>query len=92
MYYDWQDWEAVSWLTACALRITQRPRTYISEATSWGSLPHDLRSIALYHTGRKELALEEAKKARAIEPGNERLCKNVELLELELEITPDTQG
>ena len=92
MFYDCQDWEAVSWLTACALRITQRPRTYISEATSWGSLPHDLRSIALYHTGRKELALEEAKKARAIEPGNERLCKNVELLERELEITPDTQG
>lgn len=92
MLYDRRDWEAVAWLTTCALRITQRPRTYISEAASWGSLPHDLRSIALYHMGRKEFALEEAKKARAIEPGNDRLCKNVELLERELKITPDTQG
>lgn len=90
--YDQQDWEGVAWLTAAALQITQRPRTYISEAASWGSLPNDLRSIALYHTGRTALALEEAKKARALEPGNERICKNVEWMEQELGITPDIQS
>ena len=92
MLYEQREWDAVAWLTASALRITQRPRTYICEAASWGSLPHDLRAVALYHTGRKEQALEEAKKARAKEPGNERLCNNVALLEKELEISPDTQG
>ena len=92
MFYHERDWEAVAWLTEAALRITRRPRTYISEAASWSSLPHDLRSIALYHTGRKALALEEAKKARAIEPGNERISNNVKLLEKELGISPDIQG
>lgn len=92
MLYEQQEWDGVIWLTACALRITQRPRTYICEAAAWGSLPHDLRSVALYHTGRKELALEEAKKARAKEPGNERLCANVDVLEKELNINPEIQG
>lgn len=92
MLHEQQEWEGVIWLTDCALQITQRPRTYICEAAAWGSLPHDLRSVALYHTGRKELALEEAKKARAQEPGNERLCANVNILEKELNINPEIQG
>ena len=86
--YGEEEWEGVAYFTACALRITRHPRTYISEAQSWGSLPHDLRSIALYRTGRVGEALEEAKKARAKEPGNERLCQNVALLEEELSPPP----
>ena len=81
LLYERGEWEGVLYFTACALCITQRPRSYISEAESWGSLPHDLRAIAFYKTGRLELALEEAKKARAREPGNERLCNNVRALE-----------
>ena len=88
LLYELEEWEGVLYFTGCALRITQRPRTYICEAQAWGSLAHDLRSIALYHTGQPELALEEAKKARAKEPGNERLCKNVMTLEKELGINP----
>jgi len=91
LLYELEEWEGVAYFTACALRITQRPRTYICEAQAWGSLPHDLRSIALYHTGRRLQALEEAKKARAKEPGNERLCKNVILLEEELGLSPQPQ-
>ena len=86
--YGEEEWEGVAYFTACALRITQRTRTYICEAQAWGSLPYDLRSIALYRTGRVEEALKEAKKARAIEPGNERLCQNVALLEEELSLPP----
>lgn len=86
--YEQGEWEGVAYFTGRALGITQRPRTYISEAESWGSLPHDLRSLALYHTGHPEQALEEAKKARAIEPGLERLEKNVEILEQILGISP----
>ena len=88
LLYGEEEWEGVAYFTTCALRITQRPRTYICEAEAWGSLPHDLRSIALYRTGRVEEALAEAKKARAIEPGNERLCQNVALLEEELSSPP----
>ena len=88
--YEHRDWEGVAYFTGQALTITRRPRTYITEGDSWGSLPHDLRSLALYYTGRRTEALEEAKKARAREPGNDRLCGNVELLERELGISPDT--
>ena len=38
----------VLYFTGCALSITIRPKTYICEADSWGSLPHDLRCQALF--------------------------------------------
>ena len=88
LLYDWEEWDGVLYFTGCALNITERPRSYISEGESWGSLPHDLRCIAFYRTGRLEQALEEGKKARAMEPGQERLCNNVKLLEGMLGISP----
>lgn len=78
--YEEKEWDGVLYFTGCALKIAVRPRTYICEAASWGSLPHDLRSIALYYTGRKEEAYEEAKKALALAPENERIRKNMEFM------------
>lgn len=80
LLYEDQVWDGVLYFTGCALDITDRPRSYICEAASWGSLPHDLRSIALYHTGRLEEALGEAQAALELEPGNQRLRSNVEIL------------
>ena len=81
LLYRLEEWDGVLYFTGCALAITHRPRTYICEAAPWGSLPHDLRSIAFYATGRLPQALEEARQARALEPDNARLCENVSLLE-----------
>lgn len=81
LLYRQEAWDGVLYFTGCALAITRRPRTYICEAAPWGSLPHDLRSIAFYATGRLPQALEEARQARALEPDNARLCENVSLLE-----------
>lgn len=81
MLYEQGEWEGVLYFTACALAITQRPRSYICEAAAWGSLPHDLRAIALYHTGAREQAVEEARRALELEPGNERLKNNLRLME-----------
>ena len=81
LLYQEKAWEGVLYFTACALAITKRPRSYICEAESWGSLPHDLRAIALHRTGRVEEALEEAREALRLEPGNPRLAGNVALLE-----------
>ena len=83
LLYGQGQWEGVLYFTGCALEIRERPRTYICEAAPWGSLPHDLRSIALYRTGRKAEALEEARLALSLEPENERLRGNVALLEQE---------
>lgn len=81
LLYDQGNWEGVLYATGCALEISVRPRSYISEAEAWGSLLHDLRAIAFFRTGRNLAALEEARLALALEPGNERLQKNVAILE-----------
>ena len=90
LLYQREQWEGVLYFTHRALAIKERPRTYICEAQAWGSLPHDLRAIAFYHTGRRVEALEEAKKARALQPGDERLNQNVQVLEQS--VTPAPQG
>lgn len=79
--YEEKAWDGVLYFTNCALEIASRPKTYICEAASWGSLPHDLRAMAFFHTGRLKEALEEEKRALAIEPQNLRFQGNIEILE-----------
>lgn len=79
--YRREDWEGVRWLTGRALAMEKRPETYICQAQAWGSLPWDLRALALYHTGEMGQALATARKALELEPGNPRLRDNVRLLE-----------
>lgn len=81
MLYRQEAWEGVLYFTACALAITIRPRSYICEAAAWGSLPHDLRAMAFYYMGDYSDALEEVKKALALEPESERLKSNLEIME-----------
>ncbi len=81
LLYDQREWDGVVYATGQALAITQRPRSYITEPEAWGSLPHDLRAIALYETGRVEAALAEAREALALSPEDGRLQSNVALLE-----------
>ncbi len=81
LLYEEEEWDGVLYFTGCALRITERPKTYICEAASWGSLPHDLRTIAFHRTGRLAQALEEARQALALAPEDDRLRSNAALLE-----------
>lgn len=74
------DWELVVWLTKKALNITERPKTYITEAASWGSLPYDLGSIGHYHLGNFKKSLDFIDKAIALSPNDERLKSNRELI------------
>ena len=77
LLYEQEQWDGVVWLTGRALSITDRPHTYISEGRAWGSLPWDLRAMALYHTGRLTQALEAARQAAQLEPEDPRLAGNV---------------
>lgn len=79
--YEEQDWDGVVWLCREALKITDRPRTYICEAAAWGSQPWDLLSIGLYNTGRPKEALDAAKQALAISPTDERIASNVRIMQ-----------
>lgn len=74
--YNREEWAGVLFLTERALAITERPRTYISEAASFGSLPYDLASIALYHFGRYQEALEMVEQAVERAPTDDRLKDN----------------
>ena len=81
MLYQRQDWEGVLFLTGRALRITERPRTYITDGNAWGALPWDLRSLALYHTQQPDAALAAVDQAIALDPSDQRLRDNRRLLE-----------
>lgn len=77
LLYNMEEWDGVLYFTGCALAITQRPDTYISQADAWGSLPHDLRALAFYRTGRFLSALKEGEAALALSPGEQRLADNL---------------
>ena len=73
-------WYGVLYAVDRALAITQRPDTYITRSQCWGSLPWDLRGVALYYVGQPEQALEAAERAAQLSPGDGRLAANVELI------------
>lgn len=79
--YRCQDWHGVLWATGRALAITQRPRTYISEAAAWGEHPWDLASLGYYYTGQYEKALDAIQKALELAPENTRLQENLQLIQ-----------
>jgi len=80
LLYLQQQWDGVLYFTGCALAITARGESYITEAAAWGSLPYDLRAMAFYHTGRLAEAAEAAERAAAMEPEDRRLADNAALL------------
>lgn len=84
LLYRQKDWDGVVWAARLALAIEQPPRTYVSEAAAWGSLPWDLLSLGLYYTGRIRESLKPARRALALDPDNARLRRNVELIEARL--------
>ena len=78
--YEAGEWDGVAYLCRAALALEDRPQTYVCEGWAWGSLPWDLLSLALYHTGRREEALAAVRRALALEPENERFRQNEALL------------
>ena len=81
--YRQRDWEGTAFFSLRALEIKERPKTYICEASAWGSLPFDLASLALYETGRVREAIPLLEKAVELEPSNERLRENLRLMRTE---------
>lgn len=75
--YRREDWEGVLYLTGRALAIRERPRTYITESASWGSLPWDLRALALFSTHQLPGALAAAQQAHALAPQDGRIAENL---------------
>lgn len=76
LLYQEKNWYGVLYFTQCALKIKERPRTYICEANAWGSLPYDLASLGYYFTGAYQQALQMVEKALEYSPRDPRLAAN----------------
>lgn len=81
LLYEEKEWYGVLYFAQSAIKIKERPRTYICEAGAWGSSPYDLLSLGYYFTGDYEKALESVNKALDFSPSDERLLSNKKIME-----------
>ena len=63
-----------------ALAITDRELVYTVDPEVWGALPHDYASIAAWHLGLIDQAIEQTKLALGFNPDDERIKANLELI------------
>lgn len=71
-----KEWAGAAYFSECALKISERPMSYISEPEAWGSGPYDIGAVALYWLGQYERALELIDQALKYRPFDERLLEN----------------
>lgn len=80
LFYEEGDYAGVYHMVEEALKITERPKTYINEAFSWDYTVYDLGALGCFGLGLYEKALEFAEEALKISPDDERLQKNAEII------------
>lgn len=80
-YYEKKNWYAVIFAVKEALKIKDRPDTYMTLPEAWSERPYDLLSLAFHYTGDRENALLCADTAIRMAPENERLKNNRKFFE-----------
>ena len=81
LLYGESDWYGVIYFCEEALKIKERPKSYICEAEAWGSLPYDLASIGYYYTGDYKKALKAVSAAAELSPADSRIAANKKIIE-----------
>lgn len=84
LYYDLEDYPNVIKYANMALNIKENGKSYINEIFSYDETLNDLLSLAYFYTGDKDNAIKNAKLALEINPNNERIQKNLELMQKDL--------
>ncbi len=79
-FYKESDWFGVAYAVENALKIKERPLSYITDPSSWDATPYDLGAISQYYLGNYEQALIYAQLALNCAPQNKRLKANYELI------------
>lgn len=74
------NFEKVYFLVNEALKIKSRPKSYINEGFCWDSTVYDLGAVAAYNLGLYEKALNFAEEACRLNPVDERLRRNLEII------------
>ncbi len=82
--YLQEDWPLVYLMVDRLLKITQKSGSYLMEPECWSAAPYDLGAICTYRLGLYTESLDFAQKACALEPADERLKKNLELIQIKL--------
>jgi glycosyltransferase involved in cell wall biosynthesis len=82
--YLGKDWPLVFFMTEEALKITKKSGSYLLEPEAWGYAFYDYGAMACYWLGLYDRALAYAREACRMMPGEERLRKNIELIEKKL--------
>lgn len=89
LYYMQRRWEDCFSVSMRALSIKDKQLVYTCDPAVWGHWAHDLASIAAWHMGLKEIAVEQAKLALAASPEDARLKANLDFVSREtLATTP----
>lgn len=79
--YEEQNYQdAYKYLKEASL-IKEKPKTYINEEFSWNAYFYDLFSIVALNVGNPKEALENAEIASKLNPNDERIRKNIEIIE-----------
>ncbi len=76
-HYRKAEWRECYDATTQALQRIMRPQSYVCTAEAWGAVAHDLRSIAAWYLGMKEISIEHAALAVEKDPTNQRLISNL---------------
>ena len=80
LYYHLKDWDMVEKYCNEAIKIKKHTKTYINEVFSWNNTIYDLLSLAYYYKKDYEMALININIALSMNPTDERLIKNKELI------------
>lgn len=78
--YVRQRWAECYGAALSALAIEQREWVYTVDPEVWGAQPHDYASIAAWHLGLHDIALQQAELAVEKNPQDERLQQNVKFI------------
>lgn len=78
--FENSNWNMCIFCITEALKIKQKPISYINEGYCWDSTPYDLLSIAYYNTGQYLLSERYAYLAYARDKDNKRIVNNIRLI------------
>lgn len=82
--YLQNDWPLVYLMVQEALRITIKSGSYLLEPAAWNYSLYDLGAISCYRLGLYKQSYDYAYQACHMQPGDERLKQNLELIKLKL--------
>ena len=81
LMHDQERWAECERYCRKALDITTRDLNYTTMPEAWGTKPWDLLSLACWHQGHVQWAINCVREALKLEPDNKRLRTNLELME-----------